>query len=381
MSRAISIFVSAGEASGDLHGAGLVRALYHQEPTARISCLGGKHLQQAGATLLVNNHDVAVVGVAEVARHLKSLLHAWRALNHYLTSERPELAIFIDFPEFNLLLARKARRLGCKIFYYISPQVWAWRRGRVRTLRRLVDRMAVVLPFEPEFYAQYGMTVHYVGHPLLDVLSEAPTHQEACQRHRPAGTNLLVGLLPGSRTGEIRMLLPILLEAAARIQAVRPEVAFILPVAATLSAADLEQQVREFSTVPVRLVAADTWGVIRACDLILTASGTVTLEAAVLGTPMVIIYRVSKLSEPIGRLLIKARFAGLPNLIVGRAIVPELIQNAAQPQFLADTALSLLGEPKRLEQQRQGLATVGSLLGRPGVAERTARLALELVSP
>jgi lipid-A-disaccharide synthase len=379
MSKAITIFVSAGEASGDLHGAGLVRALLLQAPGARVSCLGGRHLQEAGATLLVNNRDVAVVGVAEVARHLQSLRHAWRTIDRYLTDHRPELAIFIDFPDFNFLLARKARKLGCKIFYFISPQVWAWRRGRVRTLRRLVDRMAVILPFEPDFYARYGMKVHFVGHPLLDALEDAPTRVDACRRYRPDGTELLVGLLPGSRASEVRMLLPVLLQAAAQIGTALPGVAFVLPVAPTLSAGDLDKQVRESNTVPVRLVEGDTWGVIRACDLVLTASGTVTLETAILGTPMVIIYRVSKLSEVIGRLLVRTPFIGLPNLIAGRAISPELIQDAANPRTLADAAIGLLKDGQGLDRQRQELAAIRAQLGQPGAAERAARLALELV--
>jgi lipid-A-disaccharide synthase len=379
MSKAIKIFVSAGEASGDLHGASLVRALFRQAPGVRISCLGGMHLQEAGATVLVNNRDVAVVGVAEVARHLKSLRHAWRTIDHYLTSHQPDLAIFIDFPDFNFLLARKARRLRCKIFYYISPQVWAWRRGRVRTLRRLVDRMAVILPFERDFYAKHGMKVYFVGHPLLDVLEVAPTRSDDCRRYRPAGAELLVGLLPGSRTSEVRVLLPILLRAAAQIKAALPAVSFVLPMAPTLAAGDLEKQLRAHGTVPVQLVCDDTWGVVRACDLVLTASGTVTLESAIMGTPMVIIYRVSKLSEAIGRLLIRTPFIGLPNLIAGRAISPELIQDAANPQSLADTAIGLLKNPRRLEQQRQELAAIRALLGQPGAAERAARSALELV--
>jgi lipid-A-disaccharide synthase len=379
MSKAIRIFVSAGEASGDLHGASLVRALLLQAPGVRISCLGGRHLQEAGATLLVNNRDVAVVGVAEVARHLKSLRHAWRTIDHHLVTHRPELAIFIDFPDFNFLLARKARRLGCKIFYYISPQVWAWRPGRVRTLQRLVDRMAVVLPFEPDFYARYGMGVHFVGHPLLDVLEEAPPRADACRRYRAAGAEFLVGLLPGSRASEVSMLLPILLRAAAQIEAAFPGVSFVLPMAPTVSAGDLEKQLRAHSTVPVQVVSGDTWGVVQACDLVLTASGTVTLETAILGTPMVIIYRVSKLSEVIGRLLVRTPFIGLPNLIAGRAISPELIQDAANPRSLADTAIGLLQDGQRLEEQRQELAAIRTLLGQPGAAERAARSALELV--
>ncbi len=380
MPKAMSIFISAGEASGDFHGAGLVQALKRQVPEAHIACLGGTHLQRAGATLLVNNRDLAVVGVAEVARHLKSIFGAWCKLTAYLQSERPKLAVFIDFPDFNLLLARKARSLGCKVFYYISPQVWAWRSGRIRTLRKLVDRMAVILPFEKGFYAAHGMSVDYVGHPLLDVMKDAPPPAEGNRRYRPAKESVLVGLLPGSRSGELHRLLPTLLDAASIIQGELPEVSFILPVASTLSEDVLRNRIRDCASVPVQLVSGDTWGVISACDLILTASGTVTLEAAILGTPMVIFYRVSKLSEPIGRLLIRSPYAGLPNLIAGRAIAPELIQDDASPQRLAETALSLLREPRRLEAQRDALARVRAQLGEGGAADRVARLALELVA-
>lgn len=379
MARTIRIFVSAGEASGDLHGARLVQALFRQAPGIQISCLGGKRLQEAGATVLVDNRDVAVVGGIEVARHLKSIVRAWNILECHLLKQRPELAIFIDFPDFNLLLARKARKLGCKIFYYISPQVWAWRSGRIRTLRRLVDRMAVILPFEPDFYARHGMRVHFVGHPLLDALEAVPNRSEACRRYRPTGNKFLVGLLPGSRGGEVRMLLPILLRAAAKIEAALPGVSFVLPVAPTLSADELNRQVRAFSAVPMRLVEGDTWGVIRACDLVLTASGTVTLETAILGTPMVIIYRISKLSEPLARLLVRTPFIGLPNLIAGRAISPELIQDAANPRTLADAAMALLKDGQGLDRQRQELAAIRAQLGQTGAAERAARLALELV--
>jgi lipid-A-disaccharide synthase len=375
----VSIFLSAGEASGDLHGAALARALLRQAPAARIACLGGDHLRQAGAEVLVDNRRVAVVGVLEVARHLQAIYGAWRTISTYLAQERPSLTILIDFPDFNLLLARQARKYGSKIFYYISPQVWAWRSGRIRTMRRLVDRMAVILPFEPGFYAGHRMQVDYVGQPLLDVLAEAPSRREAERHYRPQGPGPLLGLLPGSRSSEIRAHLPLLLETAEMLLKPFPNATFLLPVAPPLATASIDQMIAP-RRLPIKIVRGDTWGVIRACDLILTASGTVTLEAAILGTPMIIFYRVTKLSSYIGRWLIRTPYIGLPNLIAERAIVPELIQEDASPDQLTAAALDLLRHPDRLEQQRRNLAAVRAQLGSPGVADRAAQLALELIA-
>jgi lipid-A-disaccharide synthase len=376
--QAISIFLSAGEASGDLHGSYLVRALRAAAPKLTIAGVGGERLHRAGARVLVDNREIAVVGLTEVARHLKAIYRAWRRLCGYLEKERPALTILIDFPDFNLLLARKAKKLGSKIFYYISPQVWAWRSGRVRTLRRLVDRMAVILPFEQDFYAARGMQVHFVGHPLLEVLASAPTREEACSRYPSARHGAVVGLLPGSRANEIRTLLPLLLETAARLNQELPGLTFLLPVAHTLSADAITAQADAWN-LPLRVVSGDTHGVIRACDVLLTASGTVTLEAAILGTPMIIVYRVSRFTSQVGRQLIRVRHVGLPNLIAGRTIVPELLQEDARVDCLADAALALLQQPALRERQRQELAAVRSRLGLPGAAERAARLALELI--
>jgi lipid-A-disaccharide synthase len=376
----VSIFISAGEASGDLHGAFLAQALLKQAPGIQIACLGGDRLRSTGVRTLVDNRQLAVVGVFEVARHLQAIHGAWRTITRFLEKQRPSLVVLIDFPDFNLLLARKARQLGCKIFYYISPQVWAWRTWRVRALRRLVDRMAVILPFESDFYAGHNMRVHFVGHPLPEMLANVASRIEARNRYQAENRFPVVGLLPGSRASEVRAHLPLLLETAAIVLKQFPAARFLLPVAPSLGAASLEQLVAP-RNLPIDIVSGDTWGVIRACDLILTASGTVTLEAAILGTPMVIFYRVSCLSSYIGRCLIRAPFAGLPNLIAEREIAPELIQEKAHPALLADAALALLQHPQRLEQQRRDLAAVCTRLGDPGVADRVAHLVLDLATP
>ncbi len=373
--RAREIFLSAGEASGDLHGSELVRRLKASLPGASFTCLGGPALADAGANVLVENRELSVVGLVEVLRHGGAITDALRRIRQYLTNVRPDLVILIDFPDFNFLLMRIARGLGIPVFYYVSPQVWAWRRGRVRTLKRLVSDMAVLLPFEVDFYARFGMKVHYVGHPLLDVLEGAPSRAQAAQLYRRRDDHPLVGLLPGSRQGEVRTLLPILMESAARIGERRPDVDFILPLAPTVDPDLIDGIIRKW-TVPVRTVRGDTYGVIRACDFIITASGTVTLEAAILGTPMIITYKVSNLSYQIGRLLVRVDRAGLPNLIAGKMIAPELLQREANPARLTEEALGLLNHPARLEQQRTELAGIRGLLGEPGVADRTASLVL-----
>lgn len=374
--RPLQVFLSAGEASGDLHGAELVLALRAMEPDALVTCLGGSRLRAAGAEVIVDNRDIAVVGLFEVARHLRAIHCAWKAIRTHLSSSRPDVIVLIDFPDFNFLLARLARRLGIKVFYYISPQVWAWRSGRVRVIKRYVDRMAVILPFEPAFYAKHGMRVDYVGHPLLDVLAGAPSGDEARERYRPPDADWLVGLLPGSRQGEIRFLLPLMMDSAELICKQLPRVSFVLPVAPSIDRETIRREVQR-RNLPIRVVSGDTYGAMRGCDLLLTASGTVTLEAAILGTPMLITYRVSDFSYFAGRRLVKVDCAGLPNLIAGRIVAPEFLQHEARPEGIARTALSYLESPEKLAAARRDLLGIRDALGSPGVAQRVARLVLE----
>ncbi len=372
------IFLSAGEASGDLHASNLCRALKRLNPAVRLTCLGGRRLRDAGADILVDNKEISVVGLFEVARHVKHILDAWRRLRRHIILDRPDLVILIDFPDFNFLLGRLAKRCGIKVLYYISPQVWAWRSGRVRALNRFVDEMAVILPFETAFYERRGMKVRYVGHPLLDVIREAPSREEAVQRYKRQEGGVLVGLLPGSRRSEVRLLLPTLLEAASILHAEIPAVSFVIPLASNLDPALIEAATADCG-VPVRIVPADTYGAIRACDLVIAVSGTVTLESAMLGTAMIIVNKVSEISYYAGRHLIQAKFVGLPNLLAGRSIVPELLQHDANAGTIADCALSFLRDPELIEGQKGELERICRLLGEPGVSSRVAELALEMI--
>jgi lipid-A-disaccharide synthase len=367
----------AGEASGDLHGGRLAEALRRLAPHLVVEGMGGLRMREAGVHLLADARETAVVGLTELWEKRRTLSGALRRLRDHLQRVRPSLLICIDFPDFNLLLARTAHRLGIPVCYFISPQVWAWRRGRIHTIRRLVRKMLVLFPFEETLYRQAGVDVTFVGHPLLDSLAAVPS-REACRAslNVPDGA-LVLGLLPGSRRAEIRRHLPLLLEAAGRLTAVHPDLRLLMGVAPTLDGGIVESTVRA-SAVPVKVLQGRTYEVMRAADLLLAVSGTVTLEAAILGTPMIIIYRVGFLSWCVGRLLIHVRFIGLPNLVADEGIVPELIQFQATPERLAAAASAILNSPERQARMRIALADVRGRLGTPGATERAAREVLAL---
>jgi lipid-A-disaccharide synthase len=375
--RELEIFISAGEASGDLHGSHLARAIWSIAPQTRICCLGGAHMQAEGVRVIVDNRRISVVGGTEVAGHIRAIYGAWVKIRSHLLANRPALVVLIDFPDFNLFLGRFAKAIGAKVFYYISPQVWGWREGRVRKIRRLVDRMAVILPFEKEFYASHGMDVDYVGHPLVDIMANLPDKTQCDRLYRHFNAPL-VGLLPGSRLSEIKLLFDILMDAGRIISRSLPAARFIMPLAPSLDQAEMERRAAQWS-LPMQIVPNDTYGAIRACDLILTASGTVTLEAAILETPMIVFYKLSKLSTQIGKLLIRVEFAGLPNLIAGRAIAPEFVREEPTGPRLAECAISLLRNPALLDEQRLEFKNIRNLLGAPGISARVARIALDTI--
>ncbi len=374
------IFISAGEASGDLHGSNLVRALKSAAPEARISCLGGPMLEKAGATVIVNNRDISVTGgIAEIFSHVRAIYSSLRKVRSHFISDPPDLVVLIDFPDYNFLLARFAKKAGARIFYYISPQVWAWRESRVKTLKRLVDRMAVILPFEKSFYQSHHMNVDYVGHPLVDVLCGITNDPaQSARKYRAGVKGPLVGILPGSRRSELKLLFDMLLDSAGIIRAEFPEAEFIIPAAPSLDVEEIERRALQ-RHVPVRIVSGDTYGVIAACDLLLTSSGTVTLEAAIIGTPMIITYRLSRISAEIGIRLLRDRkqFFGLPNVIAGRQVAPEFIHDDARPELLAAQALRHLKNPELLDCQRREFRKIRDQLGEPGISERVARLVLQ----
>lgn len=374
--KPLRLFVSAGEASGDLHGSRLVSEILKRNPTARVDAMGGARLREAGATVLVDYRDLALIGVVQVLPKARTLYRAWRRLRHHLETHRPDLVVLIDFPDFNFLLGRTAHALGLKVFYYISPQVWAWRSGRVRSLKRFTDAMAVILPFEEAFYRKRGMTVRFVGHPLVDEVRSVED-RAACRRFLSLGDEPVVCLLPGSRQGEVRTFVPILLDAAARIKRACPSAQMILAVAPGLDPDGIASLIREPS-VPLRWVRGDTYRAIRAADAAMAVSGTVTLESALLGTPLVVVYKVSPVEYHLGRWLIRVPSIALPNVILGRRVCPELIQDEARPERIAEEVLELIRNPERAEAQRRCFQRLGRMLGEPGAAGRAATMALDL---
>jgi lipid-A-disaccharide synthase len=371
----LEIFISAGEASGDLHGANLARAIWSMAPETRLSCLGGPQMKAAGVEVVVDNRKISVVGISEVVAQIRSIYAAWVKIRSYLTTNRPSLVVLIDFPDFNLFLARFAKRMGVRVFFYISPQVWAWRENRVKTIRRLMDGMAVILPFEKDFYASHGIDVEYVGHPLTDSMNGLPDKAQ-CDLVYHGFSGPLIGLMPGSRGKEIERFFDLLMEAGQMIRKSLPDARFLMPVASSIDSRELESRVARWS-LPVRIVKNDTYRAMRACDLILTKTGTVTLEAAILQTPMVAFYKVSRVTRLIAKLLATADFVAMPNLIAGREIVPEFARREPTGQLLAQSALRLLHAPGLLAAQRCELGRIRDQLGSGGISARVARLVLD----
>lgn len=376
--------IVAGEASGDLHGAGLVRAMRTHQPDLAFYGMGGVELAAAGVELLYDARKLAVVGVVEVLAHLPDILAAQRVLKKSMKKDRPRLLILIDFPDFNLMLAKKAKRLGIPIFYYISPQVWAWRSGRVKTIGRLVDRIGVILPFEEQFYRDRDVHAQYVGHPLLDSVRVEMDRDAFCRRHGIDPDHKIVGILPGSRKKEISALLPTFLEAAKRMQQkYQKHIVFLISPASTITEDDLRKNgldaYQQF--VDIRIIRQNRYDMMAACDAVVAASGTVTLELAILNTPMVVVYRVSPFTYLLGRLLVRIEYFSLVNLIAGTSVVPELLQDQGNPGSIeVELAFLLFDEHTRLRTQ-EGLSLVREKLGSPGASEKAAMLALEIIKP
>lgn len=373
------IMIVAGEASGDLHGAGLAARLKARDPDCEIYGIAGERMRAAGVRPLVAIEEIAGLGVAELTSTIGRTVRAFRQLRSELRGNPPDVLVLIDYAEFNLLLAGVAHRAGVPVLYYIPPQVWAWRRGRIRKLVRRADRMAVVFPFETSLYADAGGNVSFVGHPLLDRVAPAQGRGETLARHGFAPGARLLALLPGSRRGEIRYVLRPMLEAA-RILCADHNLTPVIVLASTLTRADLAAAAGAMALDEVRIISEDTYSIIAASDLALVASGTATLETALLGCPMVIAYKMSAFTYSLGRILIRGvEHVGMPNILAGRRIVPELIQWQVTAENLVRAAEPMLSRPLR-DETAAALAAVRASLGAPGGADRVAAMALEMIA-
>jgi lipid-A-disaccharide synthase len=365
------LLVVAGEASGDLHGARLVSELRRLIPDLSVFGLGGDELRAEGLDPVAHSAEISVVGITEVLRILKRAREVFAGLLAEVDRRRPVAAVLIDFPDFNLRLARELKKRGVPVVYYISPQVWAWRRGRVKTIAQVVDLMLVLFPFEVDFYRRFGVEVVHVGHPLVDEVPELPS---AWERGEPRHEPYRLALLPGSRVSEVEALLPVMLESVRRLADELPVEARLIR-APTVPQELLEEEI-ELSGLPVRIVSENRFAVIADSHLALCASGTATLEVGLLGTPMVMIYRLGRWTYLLAKLLVHLPYVSLVNLVLGRKVVPELLQSAASPEGIALEAEQILIDERGRDAMRTALGEVRGRLGESGASRRAA---LEIV--
>lgn len=373
--KARRVVIIAGEASGDAHGAKVARELKAREPGIELYGMGSEHMHEAGVKLAVDCKDMAVIGVTAVLAKLPVYFKALNDAKKMLRLLKPDLVILIDFPDFNMLLAKYAKKLNIPVLYYVSPQIWAWRQGRVKKIVKYVSHMAVILPFEEQFYRKYNMPVTYVGHPLLD--RAFPAVEEALAKTMPE--HPVVGILPGSRNGEIRRLLDTMLKSAAEIHKQDPAIKFLLSKAPSVNAELFDGIVVQNAGVEMEIVTS-VLDLFKRADILIAASGTVTLEAGLHGLPMCIIYKVSLLNYILGRLLLKIKCIGLVNLVAGEAVMPELIQDDAEPKKIAATVMDIITNAERYSYIKQMLAKVKQILGQGGgAAQKVAQIAFKLM--
>jgi len=398
------ILMVAGEASGDALGARLAAAMLRADPTLKLYGVGGDAMRAAGVDTIVDTAELSVMGFAELGRELGRVLSAFRMLRRELTGKRPDLFIPIDFPDFNLPLCRSAHKARVPVFYYVSPQVWAWRRGRIDTIARNVTRMLVLFPFEAEIYRAHGIDAHFVGHPLAeDVAPTRPRDDVRAELGIGAGQRL-VALLPGSRRREVEAMLPPMVEA---VMSLGPDVVPVVAEAPSLapglvagvldgarrnrgqeqisaprtreSTIDAGNPYQSPISAEIACRRGDTYNLLAACDAALVTSGTATLEGALVGCPMVVAYRMSAFSYALARRLVKVPFIAMPNLLLGRRVVAELVQHDADASHMAAEARRILDDQPERERMLADFGEIRRLLARPGAADRAAALALELL--
>ena len=374
-SQAKQVMLVVGEASGDVHGASLVKALHRRDGGLKIFGVAGEQLQRTNFEALFNVSKLTGMGLVELAGNVKNIWRAYRLLRDALKRRKPNLLILIDFPEFNLRLARIAKSLRIPVLYYISPQIWAWRRGRVRQIAKSVDRMAVVFPFEFEFYRAHGVNVTFVGHPLLETVGAEQSREAVLARYGLDPLKKTIALLPGSRHGEVSRHLPTMLAAAKEMQTT-DNVQFLCLRASTIDAGAL----RGLIPARISIVEEDRYEAVGAADLVWTASGTATLETALLSRPMVIVYRMSWLTYTIARLLVQVEHIGMVNLLAGKRLVPELIQDDFNPSRLIAESRRLLGDDQARSSIVEELTQLRQCLGSPGAAERVADIAIGMIT-
>lgn len=370
------ILISAGEASGDLYAGAVTRGIKQLNPEAEVFGMGGDCLREAGGEVLFDIKDHSLMGFVEV---LKKLPDVWKLRNAFIDlmeKRKPDVLLTIDYPGFNMRLAKLAKERGINVVYFIAPQVWAWRPGRAADVAKVTDKIACIFPFEYDFYKSYGADIEFIGHPLVDTVKPSLSRKEAEELAGKRTGHPLILLMPGSREMEIQRLLPVMLGAAKILKQKRPELDFAIPRAATIAKEILEDSVRQ-AGLNIRLIEGHNYDVMSVADLAIVTSGTVTLEAAMCGLGCEILYKSSPISFWIAKRVVKIPNIGLPNIVAGRQIEPELLQDDCTPDKIASTALELL-EPERFAQLQRDLLEVKEKLGEPGAVKRVAKLVLRM---
>jgi lipid-A-disaccharide synthase len=380
MSPEHEIFIIAGELSGDIIGSMLIKQLKKLDPSLQVTGLGGNKMEEAGARILVNlPRDLAIIGFAEVISKFPKIRRVFHDSVQYLRQNRPECIVLIDYPGFNLRIAEQAHKLGIKVIYYVCPQVWAWHKSRISKMRQFIDKALVILPFEEPFYSERNLDAEYVGTPWLDMMVLTMRKEEVFEHFDFDPGKKLIGLLPGSRRREVETMLPVMIEAAEKIHARRPDTQFVIPRATTVKQ-EIVDHLLTMSKLSIKVVDAYRYNVRNAMDFAIVVSGTATLETGLLGVPMAIIYKVAYLSWLIGKNLVNIPYIGLINIVAGDMVCPELIQDQCTPQNIADRVLKILNDERELEKIKYQLSKVKEKMGGPGASARVANIVLETIS-
>jgi len=371
-----SILIVAGEVSGDIQGAKLVVELKELSPGIKITGIGGDNMKSAGVELLHHVREMSFLGFSEIIKHLPFIRRVLNELTHWIEMNRPSAVVLIDYPGFNLKLARRAKKLGCKVIYYISPQIWAWGKNRIKKIARFVDLMIVVFPFEEKLYKDHGINVEFVGHPMLEGLDNTSTKAEFFEKHKLDERKTLIGLLPGSRLQEVEKLYPTMLEAVEKMRSNSTE----LQSVTSLSPALDKEIYSSIEQGKYAVHSTDTHDVMKHSDLLIVASGSATLESAFFGTPLIIVYKLSPISWFLGNLLVNINNIGLVNIVAGENIAPEILQSDLTADRLAEEALSIITNDNISSAMSDKLSGVKKLLGEPGASMKAAKSILRNIA-
>ena len=352
--QAKHIFISAGETSGDMHAANLVQAVKKISPQIKFTGMGITAMRNAGVDIIVDANDLNVMGWIDVVTNLIKISKAFRTIKKFFRQDKPDLLILVDYAGFNLRLAKIAKKRGIKVLYFISPKIWAWHQSRAKIIKKYVDQMAVIFPFEVDFYKKWGVPVTFVGNPLLKIVKPKLSREEAQKTFNLDPNKQTIGLVPGSRKSEIKHLLPVMLQTAELLQKQNPNLQFLLPLANSITTNELQPYLQS-STIKLQVIQNQTYDVMQVCDAIIATSGTATLEIALMEIPLVIVYKASWLEYQIAKAVIKIPYIGLCNILVGKKIIQELIQYNATPKKISTEIAKILNNTQYRQEMLSNL--------------------------